>query len=142
MSDNDSNDMNTQDKLDTTVQSLVEKAKSKKGKIIGIVILVIILLNTFWNMVENKITTELQTVRADLASFNDRLSEAEKGTLDVEAVKADVAAIQKAGADFEAKLNAVIEAEEEKLEILTKDAESQRVYVESLKSRLAGESGK
>jgi hypothetical protein len=136
------NDMNTQEKLDATVQSLVEKAKSKKGKIIGIVILVIILLNTFWNMVESKITTELQSVKANLAEFNNRLSEAEKGTLDVDAVKADVAAIQKAGADFESKLNAVIKAEEEKLEILTKNAESQKVYVESLKNRLAEETGK
>jgi hypothetical protein len=139
MSDNDTN---TQEKLEATMQSLVEKAKSKKGKIIGIIILVIILLNTFWNMMENKITAELQAVRADLAEFNNRLAEAEKGTLDVESVKADVEAIRKAGADFESKLNAVIKAEEEKLEVLTKSAESQKAYVESLKSRLAGETGK
>jgi predicted nucleic acid-binding Zn-ribbon protein len=135
------NSTNTQEKLDATVKSLVETAKSKKGKIVGIIVLVIILLNTFWNMVESKITTELQAVKADLAELNNRLTEAEKGTLDVETVKADVDTIRKAGADFESKLNAVVKAEEEKLEILTKSAEDQKAYLESLKSRLAGETG-
>jgi hypothetical protein len=136
------NDMNTQEKLDATVKSLVEKAKSKKGKIVGIVILVIILLNTFWNMVENKIVTELQTVKADLTEFNNRLTEAEKGTLDTEAVKADAEAIRKATADFESRLSALVKAEEEKLELLTKSVESQKAYLESLKGRLAEEGSK
>jgi type II secretory pathway component PulM len=138
----DSNGANTQEKLDAAVQSLVEKAKSKKGKIIGIIVLVIILLNTFWNMTENKITAELQAVKADLAELNSRLAEVEKGTPDVEAMKADADAIRKAGANFESKLNAVIKAEEEKLEILTQSAESQKAYLEGLKNRLAGEAGK
>jgi hypothetical protein len=137
-----SEETKTQEKLETAVRALKETAKSGKGKIIGIVVLVIILLNTFWNMMENKMTTELQAVKADLAGLNDRLVELEKGTPDVEAVKADVAAIQQAGAEFESKLNAVIKAEEEKLEILTKSAESQKAYLESLKNRLAGETGK
>jgi hypothetical protein len=136
------NDTSTQEKLDATMQSLVEKAKSTKGKIVGIIILVIILLNSFWNMMENRITTELQAVRAELAEISARVTEAEKGTLDVEAVKADVETIRKAGAEFESKLNAVISAEEGKLEILTKSVEYQKAYLESLKSYLAGETGK
>ncbi|MDR1649947.1 MAG: hypothetical protein LBR71_06760 [Synergistaceae bacterium] len=138
----DSKGTNTQEKLDAAVQSLIEKAKSKKGKIIGIIVLVIILLNTFWNMTENKISIELQAVRADLAELNSRLAEVEKGTPDSEALKSDADAIRKAGADFESKLNAVIKAEEEKLEILTQSAESQKAYLEGLKNRLAGEAGK
>jgi hypothetical protein len=136
------NDTNIQEKLDATMQSLVEKAKSKKGKIVGIIILVIILLNTFWNMMENRITTELQAVRAELTELSGRMAEAEKGTLDVEAVKADVETIRKAGAEFESKLNAVIKAEEGKLEVLTKSVEYQKTYLESLKSYLAEETGK
>ncbi|MDR2175732.1 MAG: hypothetical protein LBO82_07315 [Synergistaceae bacterium] len=136
------NGTNTQEKLDATVKSLVETAKSRKGKIIGIIVLVLILLNTFWNMVENKITAELQAVKTDLAEINHRLAETEKGTLDVDAVKADLEAIRKAGSDFESKLSAVIKAEEEKLETLTKNAEGQKAYLESLKSHLAGDTGK
>jgi type II secretory pathway component PulM len=137
-----SKDTKIQEKLDTAMQALKEKSKTKHGKIIGIAVLVIILLNIFWNMTENKITTELQAVKADLTEINNRLTEMEKGTPDANALKADVEAIQKAGADFESKLSAVIKAEEEKLEIFVKSAESQKAYLESLKSRLAGETGK
>ncbi|MCL2009046.1 MAG: hypothetical protein FWG71_00680 [Synergistaceae bacterium] len=112
--------------------------------IAGVLVVVIILLNTFWNMMETKIsysvtsvTNEVGAVKTELVNFDARLSEAEKGaTLDTEAVKADIAAIKRAGENFEKRLNAVITAEEGKLALLEKDVANQKAYIDELKSLL------
>ena len=134
--------LSTKEKIDATMKTVSETAKSKNGKIVGIVILVIILLNTFWSMMESKMTSELQAVKADLAALNTRVTEMEKGTINLDAVKADIESIKGASANFEAKLNAVVKAEESRQEVLAKDLESHKAYIEELKSLLAGETGK
>ncbi len=134
--------LSTKEKIDATMKTVSETAKSKNGKIVGIVVLVIILLNTFWSMMESKMTTELQAVKADIAALNTRVTEMEKGTINLDAVKADIESIKGASANFEAKLNAVVKAEESRQEVLAKDLESHKAYIEELKSLLAGETGK
>lgn len=144
--------------FDVTVKTIAESAKSAPGKVIGIVILVLVVINTFWNLWENgnKISAELQTLKTDLTALVTRQTELEKNTagaadledlktdieLAKETVKVDIASIAKAGESFEAKLNSVIQAEESKLEVLLKEAENQKAYIENLKKLLAGESGR
>ena len=129
-----------------SVETTGDTAKYKHGahwKIIaGIIVLAIILLNTFWNMMESRIAETMakdESFKSELAAFEARLSEAEKGTtIDLDAVKADVASIKKAGDDFEKKLLAVIKAEEGKLALLEKELANQKTYVEELKNLLEG----
>lgn len=130
------NEKSPKEKFDATVKTVAEKAKTKTGKIVGIIILVIVVLNVFWSMMENRVVSEVQALRTEIAL---RLNEVEKGSIDPEAVKADAEAIRKVGADFEAKMNAIVKAEETKLEALTRDMESQKAYLETLKKFLAGE---
>ena len=130
-----------QKKLDETKNVFLDIFNKNKGKIIGIAVLLIILLNTLWNVMDSKVSKEeLQSVKADLAAFNTRLAgmeaEVEKGTPDLDAVKADVESIKKASETFEVKLNALIKAEEAKIDIMAKDVESYKAYIEELKGLL------
>jgi len=145
----------------TQVEAAMESVKcgfAANWKIIaGILVVIIIVLNTFWNMTETKISEtvaqaigsitvaeevakEMESLKtefkSDIAKLDARLSEAEKGTIDLDAVKADIVAIKKAGEDFEKKLNAVIKAEEGKLALLEQDAANQKAYIDELKSLL------
>ncbi|MDR3265386.1 MAG: hypothetical protein LBT15_05175 [Synergistaceae bacterium] len=135
-------DKNEKGKLDT--KAIMEKAKTPTGKfIIGIVVLLIILFNVVWTQTSNRITSEVQAVKADLSAFDTRLLEVEKGTtIDLDALKADAESIRQATDNFEAKLNAVVKAEEARLEALTREVETQKTYIDTLKSLLSGETGK
>jgi hypothetical protein len=157
MGDLEKFEKNAKEKFDATVKTVTETVKSAPGKVIGIIVLVLIVINTFWNLWDNgnKISTELQAVKADVATLVTRLDELEKSTAgavdlenvkaDIESakatVKADIDSIAKANENFETKLNAVIKAEEAKQETLLKEAEDHRTYIEELKGLLAGESG-
>jgi hydroxyethylthiazole kinase-like sugar kinase family protein len=141
------------EKFDEAVKVVAETAKTTKGKIVAIIILVIIVLNTFWNMMENKITTELQSVRADLGTLSTRLAEVEEAkgeTIDLDAIKAEVQSfktsaeaiaslLSKTNENFGAKLNAIVQLEEAKLESLSKEVENQKAYIEGLKKLLPEE---
>ena len=126
----------------TTAGAATEAAKCKFSAnwkiILGVLVVVIILLNTFWNMMETKIsetvTKEIGSLKSELAKIDARISEAEKGTIDFDAVKKDVESIKKAGEDFEKKLASLIDAEKEKLARLEKDLENQKTYLDELKS--------
>jgi hypothetical protein len=134
-------DRNEKGKVDAKM--IMEKAKTPTGKlVIGIVVLLIVLFNVVSTQTSNRITSEVQPVKADLAAFDTRLVEVEKGTtVDLDAVKANADAIQQATESFEAKLNAVVKAEEARLEALTKEMENQKAYIETLKSLLSGATG-
>ena len=130
MSDKDKNAK--KDYFNKAAETAIETAKKQLGAnwkvILGISLLVIILLNTLWGSMENKIsesvTKEIASFKSELAKLEARISENEKGTIDLDAVKEDVVSIKKAGEDFASKLSALIKAEEEKLARLEKDAEN------------------
>ena len=143
----------------TAVEATMETVKCSLAAnwkvIVGILVLVIIVLNTFWNMTETKISEtvaqaigsisvaeEIESFKAelksDLAKLDARVSETEKGTIDLDAVKADIASIKEAGEEFDKKLNAVIKAEEGKLALLEKDVVNQKAYIDELKGLLEG----
>lgn len=127
----------TKDKLDAATQTVAGIAKSKKGIIIAIFVLLLIFFNTVWN-----IGNQINGVKAQVDTLSNRVTQTEKSTLDFDAVKADIQAIHKAGELFELKLNALIKAEEARLAILTQELENQKAYIEELKNLSAQESGK
>ena len=137
----DKNKNTKKDSVETASDTAKCKFNAHWKIIAGVIVLAIILLNTFWNMMESKISETMaknESFKSELAALGARLSEAEKGTIDLDAVKADVASIKKAGEDFEKKLLAVINAEELKLAGLEKEAANQKAYIEELKNLLEG----
>jgi len=150
----DGKDKNTKKGADTPAETAKFACKAHLKVIACIFVLVIILLYTFWNMMESKITETVAKERvsfvSDLASLDarfvsidtrfaaldDRLVEAGKETIDIDLVKADVEAIKKAGEDFERRLAAVIKAEELKLAEYEKDVLNQKAYIDELKNLL------
>jgi hypothetical protein len=153
------NNKKAKDTFDTTVKTVTEKAKTPMGKIVIVIVVLLIVLQTFWNMTESKVVSELQPLTSELANLNARVGEMEKSQAEAidldalkadaeafktklqedidaikDAVKADADAIKSAGENFEAKLSALVEAEESKLEALTKETETQKAYVEKLKA--------
>lgn len=141
-------DNNTKEKFDETVKKVQEKAKTTTGKIVIAVIVVIILFNTMWTVMDGKVAGHIEALKKEFqaedlskkfAPFEERLTALESRSIDLDAVKSDVETIKQATESFETKLNAMIKAEEEKLESLTKDMESHKAYLERLKGLLAGE---
>ncbi|MDR1377227.1 MAG: hypothetical protein LBJ22_06920 [Synergistaceae bacterium] len=148
-------------KFDTTLKTLTDAAKTKDGKLVGIVILVVIILNwislnVFGTSVKNTIAAEVQTIKSDFAALSAHVTELEEEvgkkteSVDIGALKADAEAIKKtaeslgestvkASEKFEAKLNALVKTEEAKLATLTKDLENQKAYIDELKSLLTGQ---
>ncbi|GHS89794.1 hypothetical protein AGMMS49957_13770 [Synergistales bacterium] len=123
------------------VEGLCKSGKTKI--IIGGAIGLIIIFNIFWNLMENKISSELGG--GNIAVLSERIStleKAEREVLNADDVKADLVAMKEASDNFESKLNAIVKAEEAKLDVLTQNLEIQRAYVETLKSLLSGETGK
>ena len=142
--------------FDAVLKTLAETAKSKNGKKVGIIVLGVILLNVlilnvFGTTLENKVTAEVQALKSELAGLNAHVTERMKDvdkkmeTIDIETLKAGAEVIKKsaesvneatskASANFEAKLNALIKAEEAKFEALTKDLENHKAYIDGLKS--------
>jgi hypothetical protein len=135
--------------FDAILKTLTETAKSKNGKRVGIIVLGVILLNVvilnvFGTTLENKVATEVQVLKSELAGLNVHVTELEKEidkkteTVDIATLKADAQSARdatgKAIENFEAKLNALIKTEEAKLEILAKDLENHKAYVDGLKS--------
>jgi cell division protein FtsL len=128
------------------MEKALEMVKSKLGPqwkaILGIVAAAIVLFIALMSMggssVSSAVTKEMESIKADLVKLEARVSETEKGSIDSDAVKEDIASIKKAAADFENKLAALVKAEEEKLTRLEKEVETQKVYVDGLKSLLEG----
>jgi len=147
---------NAADEAQTTMDTMKRIFTTHWKILIGVLVVAIVLFNTFWSMTENSITetvarevrafnVELQSLKSDLAGLDarfadmdTRLSEAEKGATDLDAIREDIAAIRNAGEHFEKRLLAVIKAEEIKLAELEQGVESQKAYVNELKSLLEG----
>jgi len=150
----DGKDKNVKKSADTSAETAKFTCGAHLKVIACIFVLVIILLYTFWNMMESKITETVAKERGSfvsdlaaldarfvgidtrIAALDARLAEAGKETIDLDSVKADVEAIKKAGEDFERRLAAVIKAEELKLAEFEKDALNQKAYIDELKSLL------
>jgi DNA repair exonuclease SbcCD ATPase subunit len=147
---------NVKENFDARAKTIRETTKRAPGKVVGLFILVLIVINSFWNLWENgnKVSAELQTLKADLAALAARQTELQTSAAETaelenlktniefakETLEAHIASITKASESFETKLDALIKTEEAKLESLLREAENQRTYIEELKKLVAGES--
>ena len=135
----DNNEKNTQEKFDATMKTVTDAAKTKWGKVAIIVVLLLILLNIVWTL-NGKVLSQLDVVKADFGamkeSLEQRIDKAEKGSVDLDAVKADAETIKQATVSFESRLTTLIQAEEARLESMLKEMETQKSYLESLKNLL------
>ena len=141
---------------DAALKTLTETAKSKNGKtmgliVLGVILLEVIILNVFGTTLENKVATQIQVLESQITGIDAHVSKLEEevgkklGVLDIGAFKAEAETLRqsaesikdathKASENFEAKLNALIKAEEAKLESFTKDLENRKADIDGLKS--------
>lgn len=108
---------------------------NSKPKIIIIsVIAVILVLNILWSLMQGKVTTEMQGVRAELAKMEERIAKMEQGGVpDLASLRTEFDELKKIGGNYEARLAALLEAEEGRLSQMKKDAEAQETWVNALK---------
>lgn len=111
------------------------KLVNSKPKIIIIsVIAVILVLNILWSLMQGKVTTEMQGVRAELAKMEERIAKMEQGGVpDLASLRTEFDELKKIGGNYEARLAALLEAEEGRLSQMKKDAEAQETWVNALK---------
>lgn len=111
------------------------KFLNSKPKIVVVsVIAVILVLNILWSLMQGKVSSESENLRAELAKLEQRLVKVEEGTApDVDSLRAEFDAVRKVGEAYEARLAAFLKAEEERLASMKKDCETQEAWLESLK---------
>ena len=107
---------------------------SKPKIVIVSVIAVILVLNILWSLMQGRVSSESETFRAELAKLEQRLVKLEEGTTpDVDSLRAEFETVRKVGEGYEARLAALLKAEEERLSSMKKDFEAQEAWLESLK---------
>jgi len=129
-----------------TLEMVKEKLIANWKIILGVLVVAIILLNTFLGMVDTRVSravapaaTEAGAIRAELAALGIRLTEVENYTVvtvDHDAIRADIASIREAGEAFSSKLLTTIEAEERKLALLVENVANQKAHIEALRNLL------
>lgn len=111
--------------------------KDKKTLLIAAVVLILI-LNIMWTVLQNKFTPKIEAFRADLAKLEERIAKLEQGGLpDVADLRAEFSSLKSMAADYEARRAQVLKAEEEQLASLQAQVEAQRARVDSLKKLTA-----
>ena len=106
---------------------------SKPKIVIVSVIAVILVLNILWSLMQGKVSSESENFRAELAKLEQRLVKLEEGTTpDVDSLRAEFETVRKVGEGYEARLAALLKAEEERLSSMKKDFEAQEAWLESL----------
>jgi len=119
---------------------IMEKVKKPWVQYVVVFIAIVLVANISATLTHNRTSEGLQPLKDNLERVTTRLAEVDAktgGLLDLAEVKSNVEALQKAGEGFNSKLNALVKAEEAKLEVLTKDLENQKTYVEELKNLLS-----
>ena len=134
---------NMKEKFDETMKTVKEKAQTKGGKIAIVIVLLILVLNVFSTMMDGKVAAQLETFKQefkapDSKDFEERVKALESRSIDLNAVKAEVESIKSASTHFESRLGALIKAEEARLQLIEKDMESYKAYIENLKGLSGG----
>lgn len=112
---------------------------NSKPKLIVVSLIVLILL---FNIISTltKDNAGSSTLKEDLLKLEQRIAELEKGSApDVEALRAEFDAVRKVGEGYEARLQALLKAEEEGLAAMKKELEAREAWLESLKKAVSGE---
>ena len=112
---------------------------NSKLKLIVVSLIVLILL---FNIISTltKDNAGSSTLKEDLLKLEQRIAELEKRSApDVEALRAEFDAVRKVGEGYEARLQALLKAEEEGLAAMKKELEAREAWLESLKKAVSGE---
>jgi len=119
---------------------IMEKMKKPWVQYVVIFIAIVLVANISSTLTLNRAGEGVQPLKDQLERVNARIAEVDAktgGLLDLAEVKSNVETLQKVGEGFNAKLNALVKAEEAKLETLTKELENQKAYVQELKNLLS-----
>lgn len=112
---------------------------NSKPKLIVVSLIVLILL---FNIISTltKDSAGSSTLKEDLLKLEQRIAELEKRSApDVEALRAEFDAVRKVGEGYEARLQALLKAEEEGLAAMKKELEAREAWLESLKKAVSEE---
>ena len=112
---------------------------NSKPKLIVVSLIVLILL---FNIISTltKDNAGSSTLKEDLLKLEQRIAELEKRSApDVEALRAEFDAVRKVGEGYEARLQALLKAEEEGLAAMKKELEAREAWLESLKKAVSEE---
>ncbi|MBQ9564301.1 MAG: hypothetical protein IJU98_01825 [Synergistaceae bacterium] len=117
-------------------------ADKKKIVVIGCIV-VILLLNIMWTVLQNKFAPRVDEVRADLTKLEQRITKLEQGGLpDVADLREEFSSLKNISKGYEERLAQLVAAEEEQLATLQAQVERQKARVESLKQQVAPEEAK
>ena len=105
----------------------------KKTILIGIVV-VIVLLNVMWTVLQSKFTPKLDEVKAGMAALEQRIAKLEQGGLaNLADLKDDFAALKAVSDNLSERLSQSLKAEEDQLATLEAQVAAQKARVEALK---------
>ena len=115
----------------------------KKKVAIVVCIVVVVLLNVMWTMLQNKFASKVDEVRADLAKLEQRVTKLEQGGLpDVAALQEQFDAMKAVAKDYNDRRAEFVKAEEQQLAALEAQVAKQKARVENLKKQAAQEVAK
>lgn len=114
----------------------------KKIAIIGCIV-VIVILNIMWTVLQNKFSPKLDDVQKDFAKLEQRVTKLEQGGLpDVAALQEQFDAMKAVANDYNNRRDEFVKAEEQRLAALEAQVEAQKDRVEKLKKQAAPEEAK
>ena len=117
-------------------------ADKKKIAIIGCIV-VIVILNVMWTVLQNKFAPKVDELRADFAKLEQRVTKLEQGGLpDVAALQEQFDAMKAVANDYNNRREEFVKAEEQRLAALEAQVEAQKARVENLKKQAAPEEAK
>ncbi len=113
-----------------------------KMLIIALVVIVL-LLNIVWTLLQGKIKSEMQGVNTEMANLTQRVAKVEQGGVgDLASLRAEFDAMKVVGDSYGTRLAALLKAEEEQLAAMKKEAETRQAWIEELKKLIPQEAAK
>ncbi len=111
----------------------------KKAFIVGGIV-VILLLNILWTVLQNKFTPKVDEVKAEQAKIEQRIAKLERGGLpDVADIREEFAKLRQLATQYEERTAQIVKAEEERLASLEAQVEAQKARIANLKKMMVTE---
>lgn len=116
-----------------------KSVNKKKAFIVGGIV-VILLLNILWTVLQNKFTPKVDEVKAEQAKIEQRIAKLERGGLpDVADIREEFAKLRQLATQYEERTAQIVKAEEERLASLEAQVEAQKARIANLKKMMITE---